>query len=99
MHIGKRPSEQCELLPVPIVPITALTSGPDQDQRTQHGINDLHIYTLCRPYTFIPHCHIYLFSCHGHKIYVFLIIVELLFVFVDAIFVAPRSEELGIATY
>ena len=27
-----------------------------------------------------------------------LIIIELLFVFVEAVFVAPRSEELGIAT-
>ena len=26
-------------------------------------------------------------------------VIELLFVFVDAVFVAPRSEELGIATY
>ena len=26
-------------------------------------------------------------------------VVELLFVFVDAVFVAPRPEELGIATY
>ena len=26
-------------------------------------------------------------------------IIELLFAFVDAVFVAPRSEELGIATY
>ena len=26
-------------------------------------------------------------------------LIELLFVFVDAVFVAPRSEELGIGTY
>ena len=32
------------------------------------------------------------------KIY-FYVIFELLFVFVDAVFVAPRSEELGIAAY
>ena len=28
-----------------------------------------------------------------------LTVIELLFVFVDTVFVAPRSEELGIATY
>ena len=27
------------------------------------------------------------------------LLIELLFVFVDTVFVAPRSEELGIATY
>ena len=36
--------------------------------------------------------------CKINIFYLVIIIIELLFVFVEAVFVAPRSEELGIAT-
>ena len=39
-------------------------------------------------------------SLHEHQTDVHVLsIIELLFVFVEAVFVAPRSEELGIATW